>query len=59
MAKQVKESVEFYCVKCRAKCIVPLVETERESRPRGADILRSKCSMCGSKMVKLVKRQAP
>jgi len=59
MTEQAKETVEFYCVKCRAKRSVPLEVVEREIKPRGADILRAHCLICNSKIVKLVKRQAP
>ena len=59
MSEQAKDTVEFYCVKCRYKMIPVKGSVEREIKPKGADILRAICSFCGGKMCKFVKRQGP
>jgi len=59
MTEQAKETVEFYCVKCRKKQLMYMGAIEREIRPKGPDLLHATCPICATKMVKFVKRQAP
>jgi len=59
VSEQAKETVTFYCVKCRAKSTVPAFSVKRESKPKGPDILHAHCRTCMTKMAKFVKRQAP
>jgi len=59
MSKEISNPIKFYCVKCRVEREILQREVVRESKPKGPDMLRSKCPTCGGKLVKFVKRQAP
>ena len=59
MAKQVKESVEFYCVKCRHKTVPKEGSVTEDKTAKGRPMLRARCFYCDGKVVKFVKRQAP
>ena len=58
MTEKQDNLVKFYCVKCRSERTFPLVDVQREIKPKGPDILRGKCPVCAGKLVKFVKRQA-
>ena len=57
--ESVNPAVKFYCVTCRKEQVMYESAVNRESRPKGADILRATCPICAGKLVKFVKRQAP
>lgn len=48
------ESIEFYCVKCRAKVSVDADSITKETTANKRKMLRSKCPECGTKVCKFI-----
>jgi len=48
--------MENYCIKCKVK--QPIVDTEDVILKNGRNAIKGKCSVCGTKITRIVKKAA-
>ena len=57
--EQAKETVEFWCIKCKTHRTMPANSVTIEKTAKGRNMARATCPWCLIKMAKFVKRQGP